>query len=241
MLIALAFFGSRALQLVAAAWACAQRIALPRVNVALARQWAQVRTGWAYGLDNGLAQLAAQLDTVLVRLLLGAHAAGIYQAGMRVVVGMQTLSIVAGNVFIPRLARTLSDPKAHRVAVDQLKRVFLGLAALSGLGVWGLGSALTHYGYGAAYGELTSLWPWFAAMATLRVLAACNGVRLTAMGLQVVRSAVNVVALALIVTLIWAASAAGLGLPGVTASLVATSTFVSLVYWWRVRLVKVST
>jgi Na+-driven multidrug efflux pump len=75
-------------------------------------------------------------------------------------------------------------------------------------------------------------------MATLRVLAACSGVRLTAMGKQAVRSVVNMVTLGMIVTLIWAATAAGLGLQGVVAALVVTSAFVALVYWWRVRLAK---
>jgi O-antigen/teichoic acid export membrane protein len=236
--IALAFLGSRALQLVAAAWACSQRIALPHLNAAWSRQWLQVRSGWAYGLDNGLGQLSAQVDTVLIRLLLGAHAAGIYQAGMRIVIGIQTLSAVAGNVFIPRLARTLSEPQQHRSAVDQLKRVYFGLAAVSGLGVWGLGWLLMQYGYGAAFGELENLLPWFAAMATLRVLAACNGVRLTAMGQQVVRSVVNMVTLSSTVMLIWLAAASKLGLQGAVAAVVVSSALVVMIYWWRVRVAK---
>lgn len=231
--IAAAFVGSRALQLAAAVVLCGREMQLPRFGLASVAQWQQLRAGWAYAVDGGLAQLAAQLDTLLVRMLLGAHAAGVYQAGMRIVVGVLSLSMVTGNVFIPRLSRTLADAGAHSLVVRQLRRTYLALAALSGALVWGLGWLLMRHGYGPAFYELAALWPWFALLIVVRVVAANYGVQLTALGKQASRSVVNLVALVTTVLLVFGAVAAGFGLPGVLAALVASSAGVLLSYRHR--------
>lgn len=240
VVIAGAFLASRALQLVIAVSLCRQQMPLPKVGLALRSQWHQVRAGWAYAVDGGLAQLTAQLDTILARVLLGAHAAGLYQAGMRVVVGVLTLSMVAGNVFIPRLARNLSNPEVHRQTVQQLWRTYLSLAVVSGALVWCLGWLLMQYGYGPAFAELAHLWPWFAGLTLVRVLAANYGVQLTALGQQAVRSVVNVIALSTTALMIYAATALGWGLVGVVAAVVASSALVLLAYRHRLKITEIA-
>lgn len=236
VLIACAFALSRVLQLGAAVFVCRAQMPLPAVQWSLGVAWRQVRQGWAYAVDVGLGQLAAQLDTVLVRLLLGAHAAGIYQAGMRVVVGMLMLSVVAGNVFIPRLTRTLGDPAAHGKVVSQVGRTYGAMALASGGGVIVLGAAFTQWGYGQAYSALWGLWPWFAALVVVRVLAANYGVRLTALGQQGFRSAVNAVSLVVAVGLmVGLVLAAGFGLHSVLGALLAAAALVWFAYRWRVH------
>lgn len=231
--IAGAFVGSRVLQLVAAVVLCGREMRLPQIGLARFVHWQQLRAGWAYAVDGGLSQLSAQLDTLLVRVLLGAHAAGVYQAGMRIVVGVLSLSMVTGNVFIPRLSRTLTDVGEHSLVVRQLRRTYFVLAALSGALVWGLGWLLMRYGYGPAFHELASLWPLFALLIVVRVVAANYGVQLTALGQQAIRSIVNLVALMATVLLVLAAGAAGLGLSGVVAALVVSSAIVLLAYRHR--------
>jgi O-antigen/teichoic acid export membrane protein len=233
--VALAFLGSRALQCLAALWLCGRQMPLPQPRWRVSHGWQQVRAGWAYALDGGLAQLGAQLDTILVRVLMGAQAAGLYQAGMRIVTGMLTLSVVAGNVFIPRLARSLKVPEAAASARRQLRRTYAAMAVLSALGVWGLGLLLTRHGYGAAYSELQSLWPALAGLVAVRVWAANYGVQLTARGLQAFRSLVNLVSLQVMVVLVLCSAAWHWGLLGVVLALVAAATVVMLAYRFKLN------
>lgn len=235
--IACAFLASRALQMASAMVLCGRQIQLPRAEVAKGKHWYHLRAGWAYAVDGGLAQLSSQLDTLLVRVLLGAHAAGVYQAGMRVVVGVLSLSLVTGNVFIPRLSRVLNDAPAHLQVLRQLRRTYVGLAIVSGALVWGLGWLLMRYGYGPAFFELSHLWPWFALLIVVRVSAANYGVQLTALGRQAARSGVNAFALAASVLLVCGAVATGWGLVGVVAALAISSLIVLLAYRSKLRAV----
>jgi O-antigen/teichoic acid export membrane protein len=197
LLVAAAFCASRLVQLLAAAMLLQSQLQLRPAASCWRDQWQAARAGWAYTMDVGLATLNAQFDTILVRLLLGSTAAGLYQAGMRVVAGMQSFVVVAGNVFIPRLAGALREPAAWRACARQADRGFWALAAAGGLAVGVLGSLLTHFGYGAAYAPLQAVWPWLALLFALRVLAARYGVALTALGAQAFRSSVNLLSLAL--------------------------------------------
>ncbi|MEI7786454.1 MAG: hypothetical protein WCK08_18840, partial [Betaproteobacteria bacterium] len=148
------------------------------------------------------------------------------------------LSMVAGNVFIPRLSRVLGDLAAHGRVVQQLKRTYIGLAVVSGALVWGLGWLLMRYGYGPAFFELTSLWPWLALLIVVRVVAAKYGVQLTALGQQTVRSVVNMFSLTATVLLILCAATMDLGLSGVIGALVVSSMVVLLAYRYKLKSVE---
>jgi O-antigen/teichoic acid export membrane protein len=229
--VALAFAASRALQLVGALWVSHRAHPLPRPT----RQWRslrqQLRRGGAYTADVGLSVLAQQLDTLIVRAWLGAQAAGLYQAGMRVVLGMQSLSVIAGNVFIPRLTKSLQDKAGHAQVLRELRRAYAALALLAAAGVWLLGSLLTRYGYGAAFAELGALWPWLAALIGLRMLAAHHGVRLTALGRQALRTRVNALGLLLSMAALLLALQLGAGLVGVVLALIAGTAWI----WFAFR------
>ena len=228
--VAVAFAASRSLQLIGALWVSHRAHPLPR----LAPDWRSMRLqllrGGAYTADVGLAVLAQQLDTLVVRAWLGAQAAGLYQAGMRVVLGMQSLSVIAGNVFIPRLTQSLSDGERHFVVLRELRRTYWALAIIAGLGVWLVGSMLTRYGYGSAYAELVELWPWLAVLIGVRMLAAHHGVRLTALGRQALRTKISAIGLcsglfAMLLALQWDA-----GLTGVVLALIGSAAWIWFAY-----------
>lgn len=230
MLISAAFCLSRLCLFAVCVVVVGSQIRLPRLGGALRRQWDEIRAGWAYTLDVGLSVAASQLDTILVRVLLGAPAAGIYQAGMRVVVGMQNFSVVAGNVFVPRLTRSTANRPVWDATVKKAQHLYLALALGGGLAVWLVGWLLTRYGYGPEFAPLLSLWPWLAGLFALRMLAASYGIRLTALGAQSFRSVVNFVVLAVISCLVIASVHMGLGLAGVLGSLTAGALVVLLAY-----------
>lgn len=233
--IAAAFCFSRMVQLLMATIVLRTRLALPRLNSKAAVVASEIRAGWAYAFDAGLQVAASQLDTILVRMLLGAPAAGIYQAGMRVVVGFQNFSVVAGNVFVPRLTRSAQDRDAWQAVCRQSQRLYLVLACAGGLAVWALGWFVTRYGYGVEFASLQDLWPWLAALMALRMLGASYGIQLTALGAQSFRSLVNLAMLLGIVVLILAAAHLGWGVMGVVAAMCVGSLFVLWAYRMRAR------
>ncbi len=228
--VAMAFTASRMVQLAVAVWVCRRDMHLPPFSRNLSAVWVQVRSGWAYSADVGLSLVASQIDTLIVRFLLGAYAVGLYQAGMRVVVGMLSLSVVAGNVFIPRLTKAMGEPDQHAKVLHQLRMTYVLMAAVSAAGVWALGALLTAYGYGDAYAGLWNLWPWLAALVGVRVLAANYGVQLTALGRQAARSFVNVVALVVNIGAMLLFIHLGLGLRGVVGALLLGACTVFAIY-----------
>lgn len=233
--VALAFAVSRSAQLLGALWLTHRTHPLPMPAFGWRALLAHLKSGWAYAGDVGLSVLSTQADTLIVRAWLGAHAAGVYQGGMRVVVGMQSLSVIAGNVFIPRLTKSLADPVRHAAVARQLRLTYGALALVAAAGVWVLGALLTAYGYGEAYAELWHLWPWLAALIALRMLAANHGVRLTAMGRQALRTRVNAIGLAVTLAVLALTLELGGGLAGVVLALIAGTAWIWFAFRSAVR------
>jgi O-antigen/teichoic acid export membrane protein len=236
-LIALVFSGSKLGQLMLA-W----RLFSPSAGQAVERPsaqalWLQLKAGMSYAGDSALQTLSNQIDTIILRHTLGAHATGIYQSGMRVVAGLQNFSVVAGNVFIPRLASVHQQPARFKQEARKATLVFGGLAALCALAMLIGGMLLVNHGYGEQYQDMMHLLPYLAGLIGLRLLAASQGVQLTALGEQRFRTWVNSGALVLIISGIWIGSAQW-GIQGAIAALCLVTLFIHITYWARIQRLK---
>ena len=170
-----------------------------------------------------------QIDTVLVKLLLGDAAAGSYQAGIRFVVVALVVAQALAGMFVPVLVARLAD----RAAFGRLaRRVVLTFALFGGaclllFGIWG--GQVTLAVYGADYAATARLAPLFGALVFLRCLAAGMGIVLMAAGEQAWRLVATLAAL-----LSYLAGAAvigaGLGLDGLVAANLAAVSILFVLY-----------
>ncbi|MFN4089021.1 MAG: lipopolysaccharide biosynthesis protein [Alphaproteobacteria bacterium] len=183
--VALALFAGRVLH--AGAALLAMRAALPApasTGGTRLRAAAVLRTGSLFAAEAVLAGAFLQIDTVIVRVLLGDDAAGIYQAGVRFVVVGLVLAQAMAAVAIPALVGRLGDGAAFAAAA---RRVLLAFA-VAGLGFLvlfvALGGPLALALYGDAYGQTAALAPLFGGVLLARCLAAGGAIVLVAAGEQ---------------------------------------------------------
>lgn len=143
-----------------------------------------LKRAWAYALELGLMTAYGQIDTLIIHHTLGAHAVGLYQAGMKLVQGTSRLAPILAQVLLPTLAQKAGIPNEFRQMSARVLGVFgaAGLTCLLVLVVFADG--LTAALFGAQYASLTSLLPWFGLLLCTRFLETGAGLVIVACGLQ---------------------------------------------------------
>lgn len=197
--IAITFMLSRALSACAAA-------ALFRINFGpfgIFHHWHSWRgilvKNRAYAADAFLTNVYSQLDSLLINHLSGPAALGIYQAGLRLMQGLNNLAPVLSNVYLPKISNEIKNQKDHSRTAGLLYLQLVGFGMVSAL-ILGFASApITNLVYGPAYGALKPLLPWFGALLLMRLFASNFGILLTASGQQSTRAVSNLVCLVIIV------------------------------------------
>lgn len=175
-----------------------------------------LRAGAVFAGESVATGAFLQVDTVVVKLVLGEAAAGAYQAGVRfVVVALVAAQAVAG-VFVPSLVARLGDRPAFALQARRVFAVFAGLgcAFLVAFAAWGDGIVLAVYG--GDYAQTAALAPLLGVLVCVRCLAAGAGIVLLAAGAQTWRLLATLAAMG---TYVAAAAIVGprLGLEGLVA------------------------
>jgi O-antigen/teichoic acid export membrane protein len=232
--IACIFAASRSVQMLGAFMLTRGHLRTPqdRLNVLSALQ--TFKKGFAYAGDSALSTVTAHIDTIILKHTLGAHDTGIYQAGMRLVIGFQNFAVVAGNVFVPQLASQYKDLQEFSKVAKKVQLVFAALAVALALMLLAAGFLFIKYGYGESFNDVEPLLPALAGLIALRMLAAGQGVQLTALGDQKYRTLVNCGALAFTVFGMWWASQVW-GLQGAIYTLIFSALVVLVAYRNRTR------
>ena len=154
-----------------------------------------LRAGAVYAGESVATGAFLQIDTVVVKLLLGEAAAGAYQAGVRLVVVALVAAQALAGFFVPSLVARLGDRAAF---AREARRVFaafagLGCAFLLAFAAWGDG--IVHAVYGSEYTRTAALSPLLGLLVCLRCLAAGAGIVLLAAGAQTWRLLATLVAI----------------------------------------------
>lgn len=157
---------------------------------------ATLRSGFPYAADMGVSVLNNAIDVILLKQFASVRVVGIYQAGLRLMVGANTPTMVMGNVYLPRVSALDSSSKEYARAVADLNLRMVALGGGISLVLALFSESLTEILFGAEYQELAQLLPWFALVLVLRYVAASFGINLTAAGHQSVRVVANLVYLA---------------------------------------------
>ena len=195
---------------------------------------AMLRDGLPYGVFVAMGTLYFQIDTLLVQHYLGSRDVGLFQAGVRLLMGALILPEVICNVYLPAISGVAGRNVAETARLGERMTRHLLMLGVIGLAVFWLGSRWIVSGlYGADYASVVPLLPAFGVVLLLRFVASSYGLLLTVGDRQLVRTAVVsaafVVSLAVNVLLI-----PRYGLRGAVLASVVTHAFLLSAYLWFV-------
>lgn len=157
--------GTRALCLLFS-WNAYRRLlgATPRATIERPSLRASLWLGLPFGVHATVATLNLQMDTLMVQHYLGAPYVGLYQAGMRVLLGALLVADALNSVYLSAMARSSHD----RVELSRLGQRMTRQLLTVGLFAFGCivaaGPWAVHLLFGARYDALAPLLPLFGLL-----------------------------------------------------------------------------
>ena len=142
----------------------------------------------AYAADSFLTNIYSQLDNILLKHLAGPESLGIYQAGLRLMQGLNNISPVLSNVYLPKIAYDINHGNDHSPTAGLLYNQLVGFGLIVALGTLFLNEQIVNLLYGSQFEALKPLLPWFGVLLLLRLFASNFGILLTASGHQASRA-----------------------------------------------------
>jgi O-antigen/teichoic acid export membrane protein len=174
-----------------ASWrACARAIgAAPRPVLAWPPIRDMLRTGLPFGVHAAVGTLNMQVDTLMVHHYLGAGAVGIYQAGMRVLVGALLVADALNGVYLARLARTAPAAGEFDRVGTRMTRHLVALGVMAFAGTLAGTDLIVRHLFDDGYASLVQLLPAFGVLIFIRYGGVPYGTFLTLTDRQGVRTA----------------------------------------------------
>lgn len=188
---------TKSLIFVCLAFAVSRFIGLILTSIYISRVWqtiypgrlihatSLIKSSWAYALEIKLYTLYTQLDSLIIFNMLGAPALGLYQAGMKLVLGTCKLATVLAQLVLPKMS------KAYQASPWIAKKTFLKvfsiffLSGLAGMLVMSFFSVkVTYILFGDQYESLSQWLPFFGMILLLRFTETGTGLILVAKSLQ---------------------------------------------------------
>lgn len=144
-----------------------------------------IKSSWAYALEIKLYTLYTQLDSLIIFNVLGASALGVYQAGMKLVLGACRLAPVLAQLILPKMSKAFVESPDSAKATFLKSFVVFFLLGISGLLVMSLfSSQITNILFGNKYESLSNWLPVFGIILFLRFMETGTGLILVAKNLQ---------------------------------------------------------
>jgi O-antigen/teichoic acid export membrane protein len=143
--------------------------------------------GLPFGVHATVGTLNMQVDTLMVQHFLGAGSVGLYQAGVRILLGSLLVADALNGVYLSAMARSSSDRLALTRLGERMTRQLLTV------GMFGFGCILVagpwavRLLFGGRYDALTPLLPYFGLLAFIRYGGVSYGSLLTLADRQAVR------------------------------------------------------
>ncbi|MCR9703234.1 oligosaccharide flippase family protein [Vibrio vulnificus] len=134
-----------------------------------------------YGFDSAIINIRSNIDTVIIKALLGYESVGIYQAGVNIVKALERIGPILANVYLPKLSK-----------LDfEFKKYFFQLIAFMIITPTIITVIAINVDFKVILGQdfsiLNQLMPLFMLYMVLRYICMSFGVFITAVGLQKLR------------------------------------------------------
>ena len=187
-----------------------------------------LRAGLPYALETGLVSLHAQADTLIVHHLLGPAALGVYQGGLRLLLGYSAFAQVLSGLYLPRLSREHGRP-AEFTALARRAVLHSLAVGLAGALLFGLTAGGVVRVFGPQYAALGELLPYFGLILWMRFLASGYALLLTAAGRQIERVCAIALATGVLAAAAWV-WVPRFGLTGMLGAGLVAATVLNFVY-----------
>jgi O-antigen/teichoic acid export membrane protein len=188
MVAAVVMAGCRALCLLFS-WSAYRKLlgVAPRAILEQPSLRASLWKGLPFGVHATVGTLNMQVDTLMVQHYLGAGSVGLYQAGMRILLGALLVGDALNGVYLSTMARSTHDRLelarlGERMTRQLLTVGLLGFGCILAAGPWAV-----RLLFGGRYDALSSLLPLFGLLAFIRYGGVSYGTLLTLADRQAVR------------------------------------------------------
>jgi O-antigen/teichoic acid export membrane protein len=159
----------------------------PRATIERTSLRASLWQGLPFGVHATVGTLNMQVDTLMVQHYLGAGSVGLYQAGMRILLGSLLVGDALNGVYLSAMARASHDRGALIRLGERMTRQLLTVG-LFGFGcILVAGPWVVRLLFGGKYDALASLLPYFGLLAFIRYGGVSFGTLLTLADRQAVR------------------------------------------------------
>ena len=151
------------------------------------RVWSNLVRGLPFGVHMAVGALYFQSDTLIIQHFLGSEGVGLYQAGLRILMGGLMLADILSGVFLPAMSKVVAQKAVLLEQGNRLLRFTLMISVI-GFTVMTLGAPwIVNLLYGTAYQGITATFPLFGLVLLLRYAAIPYGLTLTISERQSVR------------------------------------------------------
>ena len=160
--------------------------------------------GFPYAVHMVVGTLFLQVDTLVIQQIMGAFAVGLYQGGMRLLLGALLVGDALHNVFFASLARVAHDPRELGRLATQMTRYFVVLGVIAFGVLLGAGQVIVSLLFAEQFVSLADLVPLFGLLVLVRYSGLAYGAVLTLAERQGVRmlAAIGVLALNVVLDIV---------------------------------------
>ncbi|PYP76643.1 MAG: hypothetical protein DMD35_18110 [Gemmatimonadetes bacterium] len=159
----------------------------PRAIVERQSLRASLWMGLPFGVHATVGTLNMQVDTLMVQHYLGAGSVGLYQAGMRVLLGALLVGDALNGVYLSAMARSSHDRVELSRLGERMTRQLLTVGLFAFGCILAAGPWAVRLLFGGRYDALASLLPLFGLLAFIRYGGVSYGTLLTLADRQIVR------------------------------------------------------
>jgi O-antigen/teichoic acid export membrane protein len=157
----------------------------PTINIV----FKELLKGLPFAVHVALGTLYFSVDTIIIQHFLGAENVGIYQAGLRIMVGSLMLTDVLSNVYLSRMAQICDDRVTFIYLATRMTRQCMMIGCIVFVCMVGFPDLIVRLVYGSnGYMKVVSMFPFFGVVLVLRYLGASYGILLTVDDRQIVRT-----------------------------------------------------
>jgi O-antigen/teichoic acid export membrane protein len=144
-------------------------------------------TGFPYAVHMVVGTLFLQVDTLVIQQIMGAYHVGLYQGGMRLLLGALLVGDALHNVFFASLARAAHDARELGRLARQMTRHLVTLGVVGFAILLGGGRLIVTLLFAEDFRPLADLVPLFGLLVLVRYSGLAYGAVLTLAERQSVR------------------------------------------------------
>jgi O-antigen/teichoic acid export membrane protein len=160
----------------------------PRAQWSLPPLLSTLMSGFPFAVHATVGTLVAQADTLLVQHYLGAQGVGVYQAGVRILLGALLVADALNNVYLAAFASIIQHPAEVARLGTRMTRHLLTLGVLAFLCTFGGSHWIVNLVFSDGYEQLVGLLPLFGLLMLVRYGGVSYGTLLTLADKQATRA-----------------------------------------------------